>query len=61
MAKKKVKNKVPSTKYKKFTVTGDKVERKSSCPKCGPGIFLAEHKDRKTCGKCGYTVFNKKE
>jgi ubiquitin-small subunit ribosomal protein S27Ae len=25
-----------------------------SCPKCGAGYFLAEHKDRRTCGKCGY-------
>ena len=25
-----------------------------SCPKCGPGTFLAEHKDRLTCGKCNY-------
>lgn len=28
------------------------------CPKCGPGIKLAEHKDRRACGKCGY--FEKK-
>lgn len=26
-----------------------------SCPKCGPGFLLANHKDRNTCGKCGYT------
>jgi small subunit ribosomal protein S27Ae len=25
-----------------------------SCPKCGPGIFLAEHANRRSCGKCGY-------
>ncbi|MCX8190327.1 MAG: 30S ribosomal protein S27ae [Candidatus Diapherotrites archaeon] len=25
------------------------------CSKCGPGVFLAEHKDRLTCGYCGYT------
>lgn len=24
------------------------------CPKCGPGIKLAMHKDRSSCGKCGY-------
>jgi len=24
------------------------------CPKCGPGVALAEHKDRRSCGKCGY-------
>ncbi|MCD6403782.1 MAG: 30S ribosomal protein S27ae, partial [Nanoarchaeota archaeon] len=26
---------------------------------CGPGVFLAEHKDRFSCGKCGYTEFKK--
>lgn len=25
-----------------------------SCPKCGEGNFLAEHDDRRVCGKCGY-------
>lgn len=29
-----------------------------SCPKCGPGYHLAEHKDRRSCGRCGY--FEKK-
>jgi small subunit ribosomal protein S27Ae len=24
------------------------------CPKCGPGVRLAEHSDRFSCGKCGY-------
>ncbi|MCI4334475.1 MAG: 30S ribosomal protein S27ae [Thermoplasmata archaeon] len=24
------------------------------CPKCGPGIFLAEHSNRRSCGRCGY-------
>lgn len=33
---------------------GGKVKNKS-CPKCGPGTFLANHKDRDSCGKCGYT------
>ena len=28
------------------------------CPKCGPGVRLAEHKERRSCGKCGY--FEKK-
>lgn len=28
------------------------------CPKCGAGVKLAEHKDRRACGKCGY--FEKK-
>lgn len=25
-----------------------------NCPKCGTGFRLAEHKDRRSCGKCGY-------
>ncbi len=28
------------------------------CPKCGAGVHLAEHSDRRSCGKCGY--FEKK-
>jgi ribosomal protein S27AE len=24
------------------------------CPKCGPGVMLANHKDRLYCGKCHY-------
>lgn len=30
------------------------------CPRCGPGVFLAEHADRFTCGRCRYTEFKKK-
>lgn len=29
-----------------------------NCPKCGAGFRLAEHKNRRSCGKCGY--FEKK-
>jgi len=25
-----------------------------TCPRCGAGVKLAEHKDRWSCGKCGY-------
>ncbi|MBI5159086.1 30S ribosomal protein S27ae [Candidatus Micrarchaeota archaeon] len=28
------------------------------CPKCGSGVRLAEHANRRSCGKCGY--FEKK-
>ena len=38
-----------------------KIERtRKNCPKCGPGVFLAEHPNRTACGKCGYTEFKKK-
>lgn len=29
-----------------------------SCPKCGSGVKLAEHDNRRSCGRCGY--FEKK-
>ncbi len=29
-----------------------------NCPKCGTGVRLAEHNNRRSCGKCGY--FEKK-
>jgi ubiquitin-small subunit ribosomal protein S27Ae len=33
--------------------SGGKAKNKS-CPKCGSGTFMAEHKERRTCGKCNY-------
>ena len=42
-------------KWKLYEVSGDSVNRKKkACPKCGAGVFLAEHKDRLSCGNCGY-------
>ena len=61
MAKKKKKNKVSSKRYEKYKIEGNIIKRAATCPKCGPGIFLAEHKDRQTCGSCGYTQFKGKE
>jgi small subunit ribosomal protein S27Ae len=41
-----------------FKVEGDRIVRlRKNCPKCGDGVFLAEHKDRLSCGQCGYTEF----
>jgi len=43
-----------------YEIKGSKVIRKRKfCPRCGEGVFLAEHEDRRTCGKCGYTEFKK--
>ena len=43
-----------------YEVSGDSVKsKKSVCPRCGNGVFLASHADRQSCGKCGYTEFKK--
>ena len=42
-----------------YKVEGDKSTRtKKVCSRCGKGTFMATHKDRHTCGKCGLTEFN---
>jgi small subunit ribosomal protein S27Ae len=56
MAEKKEKPK-PVAK-KKSKITKPYVKGKKDCPKCGAGVKLADHKDRRSCGKCGY--FEKK-
>jgi small subunit ribosomal protein S27Ae len=50
-----------NTKGRMYEVSKDgKVVKKSpTCPRCGDGVFLATHKDRVSCGKCGYTEYKK--
>lgn len=44
-----------------YEVKGNElVRKKKSCPRCGPGTLLANHKGRVYCGKCGYTEFEKR-
>ena len=44
-----------------YDIKGEKIERKKKfCPKC-EGSFLAEHEDRYSCGRCGYTEFKEKK
>ena len=66
MAKKPVKGKGAtkarhsSKRYQLYEVSSNSVKRKNKfCPKCGVGIFMANHKERATCGKCGFTEFHK--
>lgn len=41
-----------------YQIDGDKLVRlRKECPKCGGGSFMAQHNDRESCGKCGYTEF----
>lgn len=58
--KKKKKGKKSSMKYKKYTIEGGALKRGSYCPRCGPGVFLAEHTNRQVCGKCGYVEMKEK-
>ena len=48
----------PRAKWSKYAIAEDgTLERKAEhCPNCGPGVFLAVHADRKTCGRCGYSI-----
>ena len=59
--KKTKKNKKTSKKYLKYKIDGDKITRERFCPRCGPGIFLMNAKDRQYCGKCHYTEFMSKK
>jgi len=53
--KKPHKNKPTSKKYTKYKIEGNIIKREKNCPRCGPGIFLMQTKDRVYCGKCHYT------
>ena len=45
---------------KYYQLSGDNIKsKKSVCPRCGNGVFLAEHANRSSCGQCGYTEFKK--
>ncbi len=39
---------------KLYDTSGGLKRKNKSCPKCGPGTFLANHKNRLACGKCNY-------
>ena len=41
-----------------YSVEGGRFQRlRTPCPKCGAGVYLANHADRASCGRCGYTEF----
>tara|TARA_B100000749_G_C18327037_1_gene423336 strand:+ start:56 stop:346 length:291 start_codon:yes stop_codon:yes gene_type:complete len=53
-AKKKVNPQI----WKFYSIDGDSISKsKRDCPRCGKGVFMADHSDRFTCGKCNYTTF----
>ena len=59
--KKKKKKTARKKKSEYYKVEGEKLKRiKLNCPKCGAGVFFAEHKNRLSCGKCHYTEWKNK-
>ncbi|MHA1268862.1 MAG: 30S ribosomal protein S27ae [Candidatus Helarchaeota archaeon] len=45
-----------------YKIDGDKLIRKNQfCTRCGPGTFMSNMYDRLVCGKCGYTIFKKRD
>ncbi len=47
--------------HKFYQLSGGNLTRnRKPCPRCGPGTWLAEHKRRLYCGRCGYTIFEKR-
>lgn len=45
----------PSQIWGKYKLEGEKAAKQGrECPRCGTGTFLAIHKNRVSCGKCGF-------
>jgi small subunit ribosomal protein S27Ae len=60
MPKKEKKKKVKVLKGSFYKVEDGKLIRtRKVCKRCGQGVFMAEHKDRYTCGSCHYTEWKK--
>ncbi len=61
MGKPKPGKKHPNKVHENYKAEGGALKRlKRQCPKCGNGTFMAQHKDRNTCGRCSYTEFGRK-
>ena len=60
---KRKKVKLAILKYYKVDENGKITRLRRECPNelCGAGVFMANHKDRQYCGKCGLTYVFKKE
>jgi small subunit ribosomal protein S27Ae len=44
--------------WKYYKVEGGTLTRlRRECPRCGPGVFMAQHADRLYCGRCGHTMW----
>ena len=55
MGKKQKKTRKPMQVWKLYEAKGSLKRKNVTCPKCGPGVFMAAHSNRVSCGKCGYS------
>lgn len=47
--------------WKLYKVNESSLDRlRKECPRCGKGFFMAEHRERQSCGHCGFTTFRNK-
>jgi len=60
MAKEKKKKEKKEIKKLRYSLYKEGKTENKTCPKCGSGFLLAEHKDRRVCGKCGYVEMKAK-
>lgn len=45
-----------------YKLENNKVVRlRPTCERCGPGYFMADHGNRYTCGRCGFTRYKPPE
>ena len=46
--------------YTRYKVDDTRLTRlRPYCERCGPGYFMADHKDRFACGHCGFTRYKR--
>ncbi len=57
--KERPKSKKKHTKVQIWKLYDGAKRKNESCPRCGPGTFLAAFKNRKYCGKCGFGEIKK--
>lgn len=58
MSKEKAKTTKQNPFLTRYKVESGKVKRLlPTCERCGPGYFMADHKDRYSCGHCGFTRY----
>ncbi|KON31135.1 30S ribosomal protein S27 [miscellaneous Crenarchaeota group-15 archaeon DG-45] len=48
--------------YRQYIIKDGELDRRLPfCNRCGRGYFMADHGDRYSCGRCGFTIFKKEK